>query len=199
MRDDRLLPDGVDGEIDAVTDTAGDHGYTPMGVFVQHERHGDQRLEGVALGATIRCDIGLAGADPVREVEDAGDRLRRDARPVVRDGDPVAIDLDVDHRGDARLLTGVQGVVGQLLDQHQGPLVRRVAGLRDQLFLRTGVEQPRRAQGRALQTGRHRCTSCSDSMMSPQTWFMPPSASAKAGSRCRQRPGSVRASGARIR
>src|SRR5262249_47594942 len=56
-----------------------------------------------------------------------------------------------DDGGDARLLGGVQGVVHQLLDDDEGPLLGVVARLRDQRLLGEEVQFPRGAERRSFQ------------------------------------------------
>lgn len=98
---------------------------------VEDERHGDDGLQGVALCAPRRGDVSLAARDPDREVQHAFDRRRRQARAVVAYGDPGGVHRDPDRRCNAGFLAGVNGVVGQLLDDDERPLLALVAGLGD--------------------------------------------------------------------
>ena len=85
------------------------------------------------------------------------DRLRRYAGAVVDDRDRAGLDLHQDLRSDARLFTGVERIVDQLLEHDQRPRVRLMPGLRDQLLATAELEEPARAERRALQgrDGRH--------------------------------------------
>ena len=119
---------------------------------VQGERHGQDGLQRVALGAAVRRHIRLAARDPAREVEDVGDGLRPGCRGRCRPpgscrGSTVHLDL----RRDAGLLAGVERVVDQLLEDDQRPVVRLVPGLRHQLLATAELEQPAGAERRALQ------------------------------------------------
>ena len=131
--DHRLLGDPVDAERDLVSDAARDD-LDPAVLAAQRERHRDDRLERVALPAAVRRHVRLAARRPGREVEDRGDRLGRDAGPVVAHPDLAACDSDPDHRRDAGFLAGIERVVDQLLYDDQRPVVGLVAGLCDQLF-----------------------------------------------------------------
>jgi hypothetical protein len=118
---------------------------------VERERHGDDDLQGVALRAPGRRDVGLAARGPYREIQDAGDRLGRDARAVVGNDDLPIADLDANHRRCAAFLGSIKGVVGQFLENDERPLVDAVPDLFDQLALGAEVEQARRLERLALQ------------------------------------------------
>src|SRR5450759_3687585 len=68
---------------------------------------------------------------------------RRPAWPVIGSG------AGQDDRRDARVLASVEGVLDELLQRDQRPLILAVAGLRDQLLARAEVEQPAGAEGGA--------------------------------------------------
>ena len=86
MLDLRDLPDVVDAEPDAVADPTGfDDGLAFAAV--ERERHGDQRLQGVALGAARRTGISFVAGGPHIEVDHGLHGLRRYARAVVSDRD----------------------------------------------------------------------------------------------------------------
>ena len=150
MLDDRLLPDRIDGELDPVPGAARTHIEDAL-VAIQDERHGNDGLERIALSAAVGGDIGLPARDAHGEVQDIGDRLRRDAGAVVGDGDPGGVDPDGDLGPDLGLLAGVEGVVDQLLQHDQRPCVGLVPGLRDQLLPATEVQEPAGAERGALQ------------------------------------------------
>ena len=156
MVDHRLLPERVDRELDLVAETAGAD-LDPAGRAIEDERHRQDGLERIALGAAVRRHVRLAAGDAAREVEDVRDRLRRHAGAVVDHRDRARLDLDHDLRGDARLLTGVERIVDQLLEHDQRPRVRLMPGLCHQLLATAELEQPARAERRALQgrDGRH--------------------------------------------
>ncbi len=125
--------DAVDPERDQVPHAAGGDVDLSLGA-VEDEGHGDDRLEGVALRPSVGGDVGLAVGDPDREVEDAVERLDRDPRAVVGDLDPILVDRDGDDRRDAGILARVEGVIDELLERDQRPLILAVAGLGDQLL-----------------------------------------------------------------
>ena len=80
--DDRSLTDAIDAEVDGVG-CAPRLDLDPAALPVQHERHGEDRLERVALRATGRADICFARRDPHAEVKDVLDYIGREARAVV--------------------------------------------------------------------------------------------------------------------
>ena len=138
----RLLAYRVDGEPDAVRDAAGlDHRLAHAAV--EHERHGEDRLQGVALLPPARADIGRARTGAGRKVEKAVDGLGRDAGAVVGDGDLAGLgrDRDCNLRRDLGLLGDVEPVVDQLLHGDERPALGPVTGLNDQLPLAAEVEQ----------------------------------------------------------
>src|SRR3954447_14245724 len=94
----RLLPDAVDPEADPVPLALSCDLDLRLLVIGKDERDGDEGLQGVALRAARRADVGFPTAGPAREVEDALDRGGRDSRTVVPDSDSVAVDLDCDLR-----------------------------------------------------------------------------------------------------
>ena len=98
--------------------------------------------------------IGLAAGDSDREIQDAGDRLGRDARAIVGDDDLPVADLDADHRRDAGFLGGVERVVDQFLENDERPLIGAVADLLDQLALGAEIEQAGRSERLALEDAR---------------------------------------------
>src|SRR5688572_26932281 len=109
----RLLRDPVYAEGYLVPDPlALDH--DPTGLAVERERHGDHRLQRVALRAPGRADMGLAARDPDREVEDVLDDISGYSGTVVDEADPGTVDLYLDPRGDVGLLAGIERVVDQL-------------------------------------------------------------------------------------
>ena len=71
--DDRRLADPVDPEDDPCRSPCAAISILPH-LLVQHERHGDDGLQRVALRAARRRDVGFPGGDPDGEVEDALDR-----------------------------------------------------------------------------------------------------------------------------
>src|SRR5262249_1141802 len=146
----RLLADVVDLERDSVVNAAG-LDLDPAATAVEHERHGDDGLQRVALRAAGRGDVGVAAADPDGKVEHTLHGLCRKPRPVVRHRDAGLIDGDGDLGCDAGLLTGIERVVEQLLQDHERPLRRAMPGLCDQLLLVAEVEQARRSERLALQ------------------------------------------------
>jgi hypothetical protein len=139
MIDHRLLGDPIDLEDDLVTGAARNDLDPPL-LAAQGVRHRDDRLQRVALPPAVRCDVGLAAGGPGREVQDAGDRLRRDIGAVVAHPDPAARHRDMDHRRDAGFLSAVQTVVDAFLDDDQRPGVGLVAGLGHQLLARAEFE-----------------------------------------------------------
>ena len=154
MVDGRLLSDAVDTDLDGVPDTQRfDHG--PAAPAIEHERHGDEGLQRVALLTSGRTDIRLAGRNPDAEVEHVLDHVGGQAGTVVLDGDPALVDRDRDHRRDAGLLGGVDRVVEQFLQDHDRPRIAIVADLGDQLLLRGEIEETAGTKGRALKRGDH--------------------------------------------
>src|SRR5262245_20033637 len=99
MTDHRLLADVVDLEGDDVVNAAG-LDVDSAAAAVDHERHGDNGLESVALRAASGTHIRLAAADPDREVEHPLHRLYWDARAVVRHRDAGLVNGDGDLRRD---------------------------------------------------------------------------------------------------
>ena len=160
LLDHRLLSDLVDLEGDLVPDAAADDPDAARRA-VQNEGHGEDGLEGVALRAAGRADVGLAARGAGREVQDARDRLRRDAGAVVGDCNAGVGELDPNLGRGARLLAGVERVVDQLLEHDQGPGVRLMPGLCHQLLATAELEEPAGAERRALQgrDGRHHASS----------------------------------------
>jgi hypothetical protein len=160
LLDHRLLSDLVDLEGDLVPNAAADDPDAAR-LAVQNERHGEDGLEGIALRAAGRADVGLAARRAGREVQDARDRLPRDAGAVVGHCNAGAGELDPNLGRGARLLGGVDRVVDQLFDDHQGPGVRLMPGLCHQLLAAAELEEPARAERRALQgrRGRHHASS----------------------------------------
>ncbi len=118
---------------------------------IKHEGHGDDRLERVALSSPVGGHVGLPTGDPDREIEHAVERLGRQSWAVVGDLDPTLVDRDRDHRRDTGVFAGVEGVVDQLLQRDEGPLVLTVPGLRDQLLAGAEVEQPAGTERGSLQ------------------------------------------------
>jgi hypothetical protein len=55
------------------------------------ECHGEDRLQGVPLGAAARAAVGLAARHADAVVEDSGDGVARDAGTVVDDVDHASI------------------------------------------------------------------------------------------------------------
>jgi hypothetical protein len=156
MSDNRRLPERVDRELDLVAKTAGADLDAP-GLAIEDERHRQDGFERIALRAAVRCHVRLATGDAAREVEDVRDRLRRYARAIVDHRDRARLDLRQDFRGDARLFTGVERIVEQLLEHDQRPRVRLMPGLCHQLLATAELEEPARAERRTLQDrdGRH--------------------------------------------
>jgi hypothetical protein len=87
------LRDAVDADRDPVADAEALDLDQP-GVAVERERHHDDGLERVALGAAGRADVGFAARDADREVEDALDHVAGDAGAVVPHLDQVLGDRD---------------------------------------------------------------------------------------------------------
>ncbi len=136
----RLLRDPVYAEGYLVSDPAALDHDTP-GFTVERERHGDHRLQGIALRTAGRANISLTARYPDREVEDVLDHIGGDTGAVVDKADPVAVDLGLDLGSNAGLLAGVECVVDQLLDGHLGPLLGLVADLGGKLPLGGEVEK----------------------------------------------------------
>src|SRR5262249_34566322 len=82
-----------------------------------------------------RC-IGFPRGNPHREVENAGDRLGRNARTVVGDGDGAVGNLNLDGRSNTGLLGSVDRVINQLLEDHERPLIGAMTDLLRQLAFR---------------------------------------------------------------
>jgi hypothetical protein len=152
MADHRLLPERVDRELDLVVETASTD-LDPAGLAIEDERHRQDRLERVALGAAVRCHIRFPAGDATREVEDPRHRLRRYAGAVVDHSDRARLDLDRDLRRDACLLAGVERIVDQLLEDHQRPRIQLMPGLGHQLLATAELEQAAGAECGALQGG----------------------------------------------
>jgi hypothetical protein len=108
--------------------------------------HGHQGLEGVSLRAATGGNVGFAAGDSNAVVQDIGDGIRGDAGAVVGDGDPRLIDLHSDGRGGSPILTGVNGVVHQFLDDDQRPHLRAVPDLGGKFLLAKEVHQSRGAE-----------------------------------------------------
>ena len=81
------MPDRIDRECDPMRGALALDRFLAA-LAVEGEGHREQRLHGVALRAARRAYLGLAAGCARIIVEDARDRLGRDPRPVVRDGDP---------------------------------------------------------------------------------------------------------------
>ena len=69
MADHRRLPERVDRELDLVAETVGAD-LDVAGRAIEHERHRQDGLERIALGAAVWRHIRLAARDAVREVQD---------------------------------------------------------------------------------------------------------------------------------
>jgi hypothetical protein len=150
MADHGLLPERVDRKLDLVAETAGAD-LDPAGLAIKDERHRQDGLERVALGAAVRRHIRFPAGDATREVEDVRDRVRWHAGAVVDHRDRARLDLDRDLRGGACLFTGVERIVDQLLEHDQRPRVRLMPGLCHQLLATAELEEPTGTEGRALQ------------------------------------------------
>ena len=100
----------------------------------------------------VRTDVGFARGDANVIVDNAGDRVRRNAGAVVLDADArrhsrlAGRDGDLDDRRDLGILAGVNAVIDQLLGDDAQPLIGLVTGLRDQLLLGTEFHQARRGE-----------------------------------------------------
>ena len=152
----RFVVDVVDPEFDSVFDAAGlddchAHrlGIAALALAIEHVAHRQDRLERVPLRAAGRRHVSLAARHPDRVVQDGLDRAGLDAAGVVLDDDRSGLDGDRDHRGDLGLLTGIERVVDQLLEHHEGPLRDAVPGLVLQFPPGAELHQPRDPEGDA--------------------------------------------------
>ena len=82
MRNPRFLADMVDLKDDAVRQPLR-LDYRLAAFAGEDERHREKRLQGIALSATGRATVSLAARHADAVVEDAGDRVVRDAGTVV--------------------------------------------------------------------------------------------------------------------
>jgi hypothetical protein len=110
---------------------------------VEHEWHGEDRLQGVALLPPARADISRARTGAGRKVEKAVDGLGGDAGAIVGDGDLARLgrDRDCNLRRDLGFLGDIEPVVDQLFHGNKRPALGPVTGLNDQLALAAEVEQ----------------------------------------------------------
>ena len=74
-------------------------------VAIYDKRHGQDRVERVALGAAVGRDRGFAAGNSDREIRHRLDRGHRDARTIVGEGDPVVVGGDLDFRRAKRIAT----------------------------------------------------------------------------------------------
>ena len=104
MLDPRFLPDVVDREADVMGHAGGFDDGLAGGIvavaLLEHVGHRQDGLERIALSAARWADVSFTRRNPDAVVEDALDRLRRNAGTVVLDDDRPAIDCDRDGRGD---------------------------------------------------------------------------------------------------
>ena len=121
---------------------------------VEHVAHGENGLEGVSLRPARRRRIGLAARHADAVVENGVDRLGVDADAIVLDDDLVLLDDDRDHGRDFGLLATVEGVVDQLLRDHQGPIINPVPRLIYQLALGAEFHEAGHAKGDLRELGR---------------------------------------------
>ena len=128
-----------------------DHGLAALAV--EGKPHGKDGLQRIALSATCRRHIGFAARCTGAVIEDAGDRLGRNARAVVTDDDAGVRDFDHDDRRNAGLLAGIERVVDELLLDDERPIIGVVAGLVDELFFRAELGQARSREDEAVQSG----------------------------------------------
>ena len=99
---------------------------SPAASAIEHVAHGENGLEGVALRAARRRDIGLAARHPDCVVENRLDGVGVDPARVVLNDDRVLFDDHRDLGRDLGFLAGVERVVDELLGHHQRPVVDRV-------------------------------------------------------------------------
>jgi hypothetical protein len=153
VRDLRRLANTVDRKSDPMRDPVRlDHRLAEAAI--ERKRHRDDGLERVALGTARRRHIGFLVRSAHSEVQDLGDRLGGDSRPVVGDRDVSTFHLDIDDGRAADLLGLIERVVGQLLEDDQGPLLGRVSGLRRQFLERAELNKPARREHVAFEAVR---------------------------------------------
>lgn len=128
MIDGRLLPDTIQAQADGMDRANGVDLDLPF-VPINDVGHSHDGLKGIALSTTGRTDVSLSARDAHIEVEYVFDDVGGDARTVVLDGQAVLVHSDLDNWGNASLLAGINGVVHQLLERHERPLLTRVANL----------------------------------------------------------------------
>ena len=83
VTDNRLLPDLIDREQDAMLDATRLDPSLALALAAEHVGHRQDGLQRVALAATRRTDIRLAGRNPDVIVDDAGDGFGRNAGAIV--------------------------------------------------------------------------------------------------------------------
>ena len=149
--DPRDLPDRIDAENDTMLDALTRDERLARGAAAKDERQSDDRLKRIALRAPRRRGVGFPAGDAAIKVEDADDRFRCDARPIVSDADGVVTDSDDDHGRDICFLTSIDRVVPQLLEDHKRPLGRDMARLVRQLPLGAEFREPRGAEDLSLE------------------------------------------------
>jgi hypothetical protein len=110
---------------------------------VERKRHRQDGLERIALRAPCRRNISLAGRNPRGEIENVSNRLRRQAGTIVGNSNPILRNNDFDNGRNSSLLSGVEGIVDQLLQDNKRPVPGSMAGLIDKLFLRAKFRKPR--------------------------------------------------------
>jgi hypothetical protein len=156
----RLVVDVIDPEFDAVLDAArldNRHPHRFMVVFVlfgaiEDVAHREDGLERIALRAPGRRDISFAAGNADGVVEDRCDRLGLDARAVILDLNRSRFNGDRNLGGDLGFLASVEGVIDQLFENDERPLVVAVARLVLQLPQRAELHEPRDLEGHAGQS-----------------------------------------------
>src|SRR5271170_1292772 len=119
MLDPRFLAHRIGTKADAVNNAAAlDYRFTASAAR-KRETHCTERFQRISLCASAWRSVGFARAGSGRIVEDIGDRLGRNARAIVSDGNPglagCGRDFDPDFGCDLRLLGGIERVVETFL------------------------------------------------------------------------------------
>jgi hypothetical protein len=129
LPDDGDAPHGIGREDDGVLDPPSlDGGHAAL--TVERIGDGERNLQGVALTASRRTDVGFRARYAGGVVEHPRHVGRIDAATVVGDGDTVGGDGDRNLGSGAVGLGVVNAIVGELLGDHQRPAVGAVAGRR---------------------------------------------------------------------
>jgi hypothetical protein len=121
---------------------------------VERKRHRQDGLERIALRAPCRRNISLARRNARGEIENVSYRLRCQAGTIVGYSNPILRNDDFDNGRNSSLLSGVEGIVDQLLQDNKRPIIDGMAGLIDKLFLRAKFRKPRCFEDAAAKRGR---------------------------------------------